>query len=409
MKVTEKINFRQPKYMLPAILYVPILFFGYFFFRFFDTKTAEAPSKLETTEYYNDKLPDANLKGDGIGDKYSNMVNNFGKIKDESAVENIERGGEDQKEEYESQYSDAEVAAMDQNSNEAQKSMEKLRKLQAQIREQQSKDNALTNDRTNGNTPEEEETLESLRKALADARAEGKAQLPTESSEREMGNAANSAKGKISRDAEVKGKTAVNDHAVNSIVEEAEPEEVVKKHKEPSEYFNTIAVNEPEYKLIRAIVDEDIKAVDGSRVRLRLLDDIDVGERTIPKGSYLYCLMSGFGQQRVKGNVKSVLVNDELVKVNLSIYDTDGLEGLYVPKSSFSETTKDIASGAFSQSMNINDGTSSSNKVGNWGMQALQNAYQKASNAISKNIKKNRVKIKYGTQVYLINSKEKKK
>ena len=41
--------------------------------------------------------------------------------------------------------------------------------------------------------------------------------------------------------------------------------------------------------------------------------------------------------------------------------------------------------------------------------EALQNAYQKASNALSKNIKKNRVKIKYGTQVYLINSKEKKK
>lgn len=52
---------------------------------------------MQTTEYYNDKLPDANLKGDGIGDKYSNMVNNFGKIKDESAVENIERGNEDQK------------------------------------------------------------------------------------------------------------------------------------------------------------------------------------------------------------------------------------------------------------------------------------------------------------------------
>ena len=119
--------------------------------------------------------------------------------------------------------------------------------------------------------------------------------------------------------------------------------------------------------------------------------------------------MSGFGQQRVKGNVKSVLVNDELVKVNLSIYDTDGLEGLYVPKSSFSETTKDIASGAFNQSMSLNDGSSNGNKFGNWGMQALQNAYQKASNALSKNIKKNRVKIKYGTQVYLINSKEKKK
>ena len=385
MKVTDKINFRQPKYMLPAILYLPILFFGYFFFRFFDTKAAEAPSKLETTEYYNDKLPDANLKGDGIGDKYSNMVNNFGKIKDESAVENIERGGEDQKEEYESQYSDAEVAAMDQNSNEAQKSMEKLRKLQAQIREQQAKDNALTNNRSNGNTPEEEETLESLRKALADARNEGMGQVgggQTVPSNTET-SSGNVMQGKEQAKGEVKGKATVNEHSVNAISEDAEAEEAVKKHKEPSEYFNTIAVNEP--------------------------DDIDVGERTIPRGSYLYCLMSGFGQQRVKGNVKSVLVDDELVKVNLSIYDADGLEGLYVPKSSFSETTKDIASGAFNQSMNLNDVSSNGNKFGNWGMQALQNAYQKASNALSKNIKKNRVKIKYGTQVYLINSKEKKK
>lgn len=135
MGIKDKINFRQPKYMLPAIIYFPLLFFGYFFFRFFNTEKAEVNNKMQTTEYYNDKLPDANLKGDGIGDKYSNMVNNFGKIKDESAVENIERVNEDQKEEYNSQYSDAEVAAMDQQSDEAQQSMERLRRLQAQIKE----------------------------------------------------------------------------------------------------------------------------------------------------------------------------------------------------------------------------------------------------------------------------------
>ena len=118
--------------------------------------------------------------------------------------------------------------------------------------------------------------------------------------------------------------------------------------------------------------------------------------------------MNGFGQQRVKGTFKSVLVNDELVKVNLSIYDTDGLEGLYVPKSSFSETAKDIVSGTVSQNMNINDGSSTSS-TGKWGMQALQNAYQKAANTLSKNIRKNKVKVKYGTQVYLVNSREKRK
>lgn len=328
---------------------------------------------MQTTEYYNDKLPDANLKGDGIGDKYSNMVNNFGKIKDESAVENIERGNEDQKEEYNSQYSDAEVAAMDQQSDEAQQSMERLRRLQAQIKEQQAKDENVTGSRISGNTEDEEQTLENLRKALEEAQNEGKSHVGTTegSSEEYHNQSAQKVKKNDNED-----KKVVNEHSVSEISEDAKAEEVVKKQKETSDYFNTIVSNEPEHKLIRAIVDEDVKAVDGSRVRLRLLDDIDIGDRTIAKGNYLYCTLNGFGQQRVKGTVKSVLVNDELVKVNLSIYDTDGLEGLYVPKSSFSETAKDIVSGTVSQNMNINDGSSTSS-TGKWGMQALQNAYQK--------------------------------
>lgn len=360
---------------------------------------------MQTTEYYNDKLPDANLKGDGIGDKYSNMVNNFGKIKDESAVENIERGNEDQKEEYNSQYSDAEVAAMDQQSDEAQQSMERLRRLQAQIKEQQAKDENVTGSRISGNTEDEEQTLENLRKALEEAQNEGKSHIGTteESSDEFHKQPVSKVKKNDNED-----KKVVNEHSVSEISEEAKAEEVVKKQKETSDYFNTIVSNEPEHKLIRAIVDEDVKAVDGSRIRLRLLDDIDIGDRTINKGNYLYCTLNGFGQQRVKGTVKSVLVNDELVKVNLSLYDTDGLEGLYVPKSSFSETAKDIVSGTVSQNMNINDGSSTSS-TGKLGMQALQNAYQKAANALSKNIRKNKVKVKYGTQVYLVNSREKRK
>ena len=178
MKPFDKINFRQPKYMLPAILYIPILFLGFFVIRLFGTEKVEVDkSNLETTEFINDKLPDANIKGDGIGDKYTNMLNDFGKIKDESAVENIERGGEDIKEEYTSQYSDAEVAAMDQSSRQAQESMEKLRQLQEQMRQQQARDDNLTDERPNGNTSEEDETLESLRRALEEARQQGQRQV----------------------------------------------------------------------------------------------------------------------------------------------------------------------------------------------------------------------------------------
>lgn len=404
MKLTDKINFRQPKYILPLIIYVPVLLCGYLFIRLFNTETVEI-NTAETTEYFNDKLPSANIKGDGIGDKYTNMVNDFGKIKDESAVENIERGGDDQKEEYTSQYNDAEVAAMDQSSLQAQQSLERLKQLQEQMREQQAKDNQFAEDRTDGNTSEEEQTLESLRQALADARLEGQRQangIIGQQEDDSQSKGSEEAKGKKTVEASI----SINENAVTEISEEAEPEEVVKKQVEKSDYFNTISTNEPEQKLIKAIIDEDIKAVDGSRVRLRLLDDIDIGDRTIPKGQYLYCTMSGFSQQRVKGNVKSVLINDELVKVNLSIYDTDGMEGLYIPRSSFRETSQDIASGAISQNMNLNDG-SATGTLSRWGMQAVQNAFQKTTNAISKNIRKNKVKLKYGTQVYLINSREK--
>ena len=95
----------------------------------------------------------------------------------------------------------------------------------------------------------------------------------------------------------------------------------------------------------------------------------------------------------MKGSVKSILVDDELVKVSLSLYDTDGLEGLYVPGSAFRETAQDVASNAMNSTMSINNGTSG-NTFSQWGMQAIQNAYQRTSNALSKAVKKNKAKLK---------------
>ena len=69
-KIFEKINFRQPKYMLPAILYIPLLGASYFIFDLFHTETADIPDKtLQTTEFLNPELPEAQIKDDGIGSK----------------------------------------------------------------------------------------------------------------------------------------------------------------------------------------------------------------------------------------------------------------------------------------------------------------------------------------------------
>jgi len=411
MDIFKKINFKQPKYMLPLIIYIPLLATGYFIFDIFDTEVADIGNKnLQTTEYLNPELPDARVKGDGIGSKYESMLKSYGKIDDYSAVDNIDRNNEEEKEEYNSRYSEEERASLE--SEEAKKLAEMQEQLQKSAQKGKDLNNgtSMTEDeRVALSQQREKDAMEELNKALAQARLQGQAATsPTPQTQGELAQQSQQAQ-QVQQPSggKVEGKVEINERSVKAIDEDEEAQEVVKKVKVTSDYFNTLCENEPEKKLIKAIIDENVKAVDGSRVRLRLLDDIEINETVVPKGSYIYAIMSGFGSQRVKGSVKSILVDDELIKVSLSIYDTDGLEGLYVPGSAFRETTKDVASGAMSGNMNMGT-TTSNNSLSQWGMQAITNAYQKTSNAISKAIKKNSAKLKYGTFVYLVNGKEKK-
>lgn len=94
MDALKKINWKQPKYMIPIIIYFPLLFVGYFVIDLFHTEKAETPNGLTTTDYLNPELPDANMKGDGIGNKYDNMLKSYGKIDDYTALGNIDRNEE---------------------------------------------------------------------------------------------------------------------------------------------------------------------------------------------------------------------------------------------------------------------------------------------------------------------------
>ena len=395
MDALKKINWKQPKYMIPLIIYFPLLFVGYFVIDLFHTEKAEIPDGLATTEYLNPDLPEAKMKGDGIGNKYESMLKSYGKIDDYSALGNIERNEEDTREEYESKYTDEEREQL-----EAQEAA-KLAEMQRQLQESAQKGQEIAQggssseeDRIARSKQREQEAMDELNRAIAQARLQAQqSMMPAATDTADAGQR----EGKV--EASDKKKT-----------DDDEPQEVVKKVKVTSDYFNTLSDNDKETSLIKAIIDENIKAVDGSRVRLRLLDDIEINDIVVPKGSYLYATMSGFGSQRVKGNVQSIMVDDDIIKVSLALYDTDGLEGLYVPSSQFRETTKDVGSGALSNTSSLtNSSTTSGNSLATWGAQTITNAVQKTSNAISKAIKKNNAKLKYGTFVYLINSRSNKK
>ena len=393
-EILSKINFKQPKYMLPAIIYFPLLFTGYFLIDTFNTKKAEIEDpNMQSTEYLNPNLPQAKVKDDLDG-KYESMLKSYGKIDDYSAISNIDREEQKADEEYESGYNDSEREVIDAG-DEAQR---KLLEMQERLRLSAERGNAMDasdaplalsdRERLIQSQQREQQLQDELDRALAEIRRQ------QESPASQTGVSAS-------------GTISYNENSVKSPSEEDEPQEVVKRIRQSSDYFHTIAEVDAEPNLIKAIIDEDVKAVDGSRVRLRLLDDIEIGDFMMPKGSYIYAIMNGFGSQRVKGSVKSIMLDDEIIKVSLSIYDTDGLEGLYVPGSSFRETTKEVASGAMNGNMNINQ-SAAGNSLSQWGMQAVQNAYQRTTNAVSKSIRKNSAKLKYGTFVYLVNGKEKK-
>ena len=398
----NKVNFRQPKYILPAIIYIPILVTGYFLIDMFSTEVKSVDKNLQQTEYLNPELPEARIDGD-LGNKRDNMTNAFGDVTDYTAVENAERDSVKGKEEYESRYKASEAAKIRRNNEE----LENLRQMQNRLRASQNQRSMGSDDYVPPISDDERRNARRLRSR--DDYEESDRLLAQARSRARRNNYAGYDDEDNPDDADADRKSgAQSGQTVANTESEETPESVVKKVKSESEYFSTVSQNAPESSLISAIIDENIKAVEGSRVRLRLLDDVEISGKIVPKGTYLYAQMSGFSKQRVKGKVSSIFVGDEISSISLSIYDTDGLEGLYVPSSSFRETVKDVGSSAMQQSMSL-DGSSSTNSVSQWAQQAAQQAYQRTTQAISKAIRKNSVRLKYGTVVYLVNSKDIKK
>ena len=303
----RQINWKQPKYMLPAIIYIPLLVTGYFIIDIFHTETAEVPSDLETTEYLNAELPKAQLGNKGIGNKRDAMEQSFGRISDFSAVEGIEQGDDQQQtEDYDSKYSDEDLALLDADA--AKRTAELEASLQERLRQSAEKGKAIgdgdlssysEDNRVARRETSQAQALAELEEALAKARLAGTQKTADVTQNTEDTEKRDSMyTGKV-----VTGSVEINEKAVTALSEDQEAGQMVKKVRTSSSYFNTIADVDTEPNLIKAIIDEDIKAVDGSRVRLRLLDDVEINETVVKKGSYIYAIMSGFGGQRVKGTI----------------------------------------------------------------------------------------------------------
>ena len=88
-----------------------------------------------------------------------------------------------------------------------------------------------------------------------------------------------------------------------------QPKKVSKAQTDDNEFFNTLRdKKQPSH--IHAMVDEVVKGKQGSRVRIRLLDDIEVDGYKLTKGSYLYSFISGFSEMRVYLTIRNIMEED---------------------------------------------------------------------------------------------------
>ena len=173
---------------------------------------------------------------------------------------------------------------------------------------------------------------------------------------------------------------------------------VVTKADEAGNDFNTVKPAGDDH-FISAVIDENITGYAGSRLRLKLLEDIKAGGNRIKKGTYLFAQISGFSEQRVTLTVTTILAEGKILPVKLEIYDLDGMPGLYVPSSAFREFTKDLGSNSV-QGVTIDGNSTGSQFI----MSSVDKMFQSTSSAIASLIRKNKAKMKYNSYIYLIDN-----
>ena len=396
----KKIDLRQGKYWFPLVLFVPLVAIAYFSCEMFKGTTTQEGM---VTDSINTMMPES--AGDGLHNKFAAMEDNILRGDGSTAVNALgeEETGESDDENV---YSENEMDRIDQEKAAKKRQEEEMAALQQQLRETRMHINQY-DDRYNssssyGSQQREMEQFEQEMRQIQERSRKMARDITDDGSDVANGNAQNQ------QAMNAGGQITGYDIYGNPIYAQPQKKDTVavvtKAETDNAGSFNTIEDAEKlDDPLIKAMIDQTTKAHEGTRLRFKLLDDVIVKGVKLKKGTYLYGTVTGFGQQRVMADITSILVKDKFLKIHLSVYDLDGMQGFYVPESAFRDMMKNAGSAAMQSNISFDSGGGSGISAEALALQALQNVYQSTSSAVSQTIKKNRAKIKYNTIVYLIN------
>lgn len=109
--------------------------------------------------------------------------------------------------------------------------------------------------------------------------------------------------------------------------------------------FFTAAGNEgvKDKNSIRACVNQTVTLTSGREVQIRLLEAMQAGEILIPANSLITgsCKIAG---ERLDIMINSIQYADNIIPVEIAVYDTDGQRGIFIPNSDEVKAAKEVAS-----------------------------------------------------------------
>jgi conjugative transposon TraM protein len=206
----------------------------------------------------------------------------------------------------------------------------------------------------------------------------------------------------------VSGKTLVvpvsnvMEQTVSSLPQELSGKDIMQAFAQPRNmgfYTATAELAKERKNTISACVHSDQTVMDGESVHLRLLEPMRAGKMLVRENT----ILSGFSKiqgERLQITITLMEYNGNIIPVEMSVYDTDGQRGIFIPDTKEVNAAKEIAA-----NMGTNAGTSislSSDAGEQFAADMGRSVIQGVSQFFSKKMREVKVNLKAGYRVFLL-------
>jgi conjugative transposon TraM protein len=192
------------------------------------------------------------------------------------------------------------------------------------------------------------------------------------------------------------------EQTVSALPQEMSGKDVMEAFAQPRNmgFFTATAETARERKnTISAVIHADQTVMDGESVRLRLSEPMRAGKMPVRENT----LLSGFAKiqgERLQITVTSMEYNGNIIPVAMSVYDTDGQRGIFIPDTKEINAVKEVAA-----NLGTNAGTSislSSDAGEQFAADMGRSVIQGVSQFFSKKMREVKVNLKAGYRVFLL-------